>query len=360
MEIDSIAAPARSDPDSAFERDRAELIRRARAEQPRLVEALPDAVRLTPEYDVERLVADVERLTAGDWRQQAVYAGGKVVAAVEVDWTVVPLRNIGGTVDRTDPGGPGMLPFTDTPLLERTPYLAQVLHGLPAPLRSVRLMAAGPGVTVPLHVDSSVGFPWGILRLHIPIVTNPGAVLLFDGGAQHWPAGGLWFGNFARPHQVRNSGKARRIHLVIDSYVTPGLVALFPPELRQRLVPPEALYLRPEVPLSAAELAGHACRLAVPRSFLNYGEPFGHFLRPQKTVDVALEVAVGGLVLSAGGRPVLGLVHAGDGEFRFQGWSDERTICVGKRGVVTLTTRRGAEQRTLDVRCTTAEGKTRP
>lgn len=341
-----------ADADSAFERDRAELIRRARAGQPALVETLPDAVRLSPEYRVDRLTADLDRIGGSGWRQQKVYAGGKVVAAVDVDWTVIPLRNIGGDVERTDPGGPGLVPFADTPWLEQAPYIAELLRAFPAPLRAVRLMAAGPGVSVPLHVDSSIGFPWGMLRLHVPIVTNPGAELVFEDRAQHWPAGTFWFGNFARPHFVRNLGTERRVHLVIDCYVTAGLVELFPTELRGRLGPPDALFLRPEVPLGGGELSAHACRFRMPRSFLNTGEPFGYFVRPQPAARVALEVIEDRLLMAVEGRPAFVLQHAGDGEFRLQGWSDERTVSVARREsgiMVRLTARRGADRRRLEI-----------
>jgi hypothetical protein len=59
------------------------------------------------------------------------------------------------------------------------------------------------------------------------------------------------------------------------------------------------------------------------------------------------------LALFLGGRPALALVHVGDHEFRFAGWTTERTVQVSPRGgrglEVTLRTRVGARtrQRTL-------------
>lgn len=58
-------------------------------------------------------------------------------------------------------------------------------------------------------------------RIHIPVVTNPGAEFAVAGHVRHLAAGGAWEINNRKPHAVRNNGAEARIHLILD-YVLPG------------------------------------------------------------------------------------------------------------------------------------------
>ena len=52
-------------------------------------------------------------------------------------------------------------------------------------------------------------------RLHIPIITNPGAHLVIDNCLKHLPAdGNVWFTDTREYHTVFNGGEENRIHLV--------------------------------------------------------------------------------------------------------------------------------------------------
>jgi len=324
---------------------------------PGLMATLPDAVQLRGEYDVTRLVADLEQLSRHKWGKQRPYtytdSGPGVV--VEYDWRVLSLRSIGGAADRTDPGGPGLAGYANTHWLSKASYLAEVLDDIPGPLRSVRLMALGPGASTPMHVDTKCGFPWGRARLHIPITTDPGAILRVGESVYQWQPGTFWFGNFARPHQVQNTGTGRRVHMVIDTYATPALVDLFPNEVRTMLVESDVLFLRPEVLLDAQTLEEYRCRFWMPKSFANWKEPDGQFLLPQDKLKVSLEPTGAELVMSISGHPTFGLVHVGCGEFRLQGWSDERSIridTVGSTPMATLLSRQGGSLRELRVEVT--------
>jgi hypothetical protein len=57
------------------------------------------------------------------------------------------------------------------------------------------------------------------------------------------------------------------------------------------------------------------------------------------------------LVLSVFGQPKFGLVHIGAGEFRFEGWSEERTLHLDPgdpQPRIRFTVRRGRSRRETD------------
>jgi hypothetical protein len=289
--------------------------------------SLPGAVPLRRTYDAERLATEVRSLQHAPWRAQRAFGQDGVISETELDWRILSLRSLGGDAHRTDPGGAGMAAFADTAHLSRAPYLAEVLASIPAPLRSVRLMALGPGVRVHEHRDGKCGFPWGAMRLHVPVITNPGAVVVIGGAERHWEAGRLWFGDFDRLHYVRNSGRQPRIHLVIDCMVTLELLELFPGEYIDRLPRRDVLVARPAVPLGRTDRDALRCTVAMPAAFPEWSEE----KQPDEAApDVAASVDVmdDRLVLLADAEPLFSLVHIGTGEFRFEGWTEERTLHI--------------------------------
>jgi hypothetical protein len=301
----------------------------------------PATARLSRTFDERRLVQDVQALRRQEWHLQNTIADDGSLTESPVDWRCLALRSLGGDPDRTDPGGPGLLEFADTPWLDNAPYLAEVLAAIPGELRSARLMALAPGVSSAEHSDNKYGPAWGTARVHVPIVTTPGAVLYLDGIGYQWQPGTFWFGDFSRTHRVANTGTATRIHLVVDTLVCDELIALFPADHRARLAG-RVLVNRPRVPSTERELAGYRMDFSVPTSFLGWEEEDGEFLTPQSTVDVHTEVLDGRLVLHVGDVPTHGLVPVGDGEFRWAGWTDERTVAFareGDRASVTIRTR---------------------
>ncbi|MEV4258636.1 aspartyl/asparaginyl beta-hydroxylase domain-containing protein, partial [Spirillospora sp. NPDC049652] len=261
------------------------------------------------------------------WRAQRAYGQDGLRREAEIDWRILPLRSPGGDPERTDPGGAGLVPHADTPYLARAPYMAQVLADIPAPLRAVRLMALGPGARCHEHRDGKCGYRWGAMRLHVPVITNPGAVVVIGGEERHWDAGRLWFGDFDRLHYVRNDGDEPRVHLVIDVGLTPELLALFPAEFRDRLPWRDVLYARRPKPLGPADLAALTCAFDMPAAFPDWSEDDDGTPRPD--VPGSVRVLDGRLVLcGADGAPLFALVHVGSGEFRFEGWTEERTLQI--------------------------------
>lgn len=313
------------------------------------LEHLPAAVLLRDDLDIDLLNADLAELSGSEfWALQRSFEDGIVGEESDVDWKVLSLRAPGGDVRRTDPGGPGRDWFADTPLMAKAPYLGRILSELGTELRSVRLMALAPGVSVPEHSDTPIGLPYGYVRLHIPLVTNPGAVLVMDGTEQRWQPGTLWYADFDRSHSVRNEGDRARIHLVADCATNDSLLALFPESFRAALPASDIAYYRPVLPLTRPELAEFGCRFAVPFSFMEWGLQ----VVDDQESDLVAEVSAedDGLVLRVEGRAPVELLHLGAGEFRLLGWSEERLLRLdlfddGPR--VEFSTRRGRRRQVV-------------
>ncbi|MFE2971549.1 aspartyl/asparaginyl beta-hydroxylase domain-containing protein [Streptomyces sp. NPDC059340] len=148
------------------------------------------AAPLTPAFDADRLAHELAAVTAHEWqRQRTHYAAGRIGPDTPTDWRVLPLRSPGGDPTRTDPGGPGPDHYAATRWLDQMPYLREILDEIPAPLNAVRLLALGPGAASQPHRDPKYALERGMVRLHIPIVTHPGAVLVLDGTEHRWQPG---------------------------------------------------------------------------------------------------------------------------------------------------------------------------
>ncbi|MDC3076493.1 aspartyl/asparaginyl beta-hydroxylase domain-containing protein [Candidatus Pelagibacter sp.] len=75
-------------------------------------------------------------------------------------------------------------------------------------LGRVRLLLKEPRSTLSWHRDPEA-------RLHIPIYTNPGAIMVVDQVAKHMPAdGSVWVTNNTKYHNAFNGGEENRVHLV--------------------------------------------------------------------------------------------------------------------------------------------------
>jgi len=72
----------------------------------------------------------------------------------------------------------------------------------------VRILLKEPRSTLSWHRDPEP-------RLHIPIITNPGCIMVIDEVAKHMPAdGSVWITNNTKYHNAFNGGEEGRVHLV--------------------------------------------------------------------------------------------------------------------------------------------------
>ena len=75
-------------------------------------------------------------------------------------------------------------------------------------LGRVRILLKKPRSTLSWHRDPEP-------RLHIPIISNPGCLMVIDNVAKHMPAdGSVWITNNTKYHNAFNGGEENRVHLV--------------------------------------------------------------------------------------------------------------------------------------------------
>jgi len=117
--------------------------------------------------------------------------------------------------------------FRDTALLERTTYFQKVLSQFDCTKTTVRLLKLAPGSVVKLHRDPDLSFWEGLVRIHVPILTNNQVKFILGGKLLEMKPGECWFGEFTLPHSVTNHGKTERIHLVFDLKINDWLHELF-------------------------------------------------------------------------------------------------------------------------------------
>lgn len=293
--------------------------------------SLPATASLALRFEPRLLGADLSVLRGQRWRPEQPFDATGPADPLTHDWTALALRSQGGDPVRTDPGGPGLEDFADTKILARTPYLREVLRRIPCDLRSARLLALAPNGVVAEHTDPHHGFDVGQVRLHVPIVTNPAAKLVIDGVRHHWPVGQLWYGDFSRPHSLYNEGTTTRIHLVVDCLVNQAILSLLPSSFRDALPHDSVLLNRSPVEAGAETLSRFRCRFTLPRQVLRSASQGRQGVGlSEAQIDFRGER----LTLFTEDGPCFGLTYLGGGDFRFAGWTEERTVRIHSSGGV--------------------------
>jgi hypothetical protein len=121
----------------------------------------------------------------------------------------------------------------DTPLYDLFPQVRQLLSFLDGEMHRVRFMQLAPGGGELLRhtdqVDPDAGNSLGALaRLHFPLVTNEKVIFSTwnsndEEEHYHYGFGECWVIDTRKPHKAVNGGTENRIHLVVDTVVTPKL-----------------------------------------------------------------------------------------------------------------------------------------
>jgi Aspartyl/Asparaginyl beta-hydroxylase len=175
------------------------------------------SLKLPLQFEPARLQADLREITAEEFVAHfntAYYQG---------DWSVAPLRSVGGRARHIYPDPTAKNAFADTPLLAHCPYVRHVLASFSCPQQAVRFMRLKPGSTIKEHRDYELGVEDGEVRVHIPVVTNPEVEFVLSGVRVDMKEGECWYHNFNLPHRVANKGTVDRIHLVLDCVVNDWL-----------------------------------------------------------------------------------------------------------------------------------------
>ena len=165
-------------------------------------------LKLPVRFDPATLEREVRALPASAWVPHATgFPGNEAVRLVTV----------GGQPTDAFEG-----PMRPTPNLAACPYIEEVMAELGGVWGRSRLMGLGVGAEVPEHVDCH--YHWRThLRVHVPVITNPQVAFTCGGETIHMAPGECWVFDSFRWHEVHNRGDERRIHLVLDTVVTPHL-----------------------------------------------------------------------------------------------------------------------------------------
>ena len=183
---------------------------------------LPDRLKLPLLCDPDRLAADLHGLKADAWIRHFIeqnYNG---------DWSIIPLRGAAGASHPVLAiyADPTTTAFENTAMLATCPYIQQLLASFRCPLHHVRLMRLTPGSAIKEHTDHDLRYEEGMVRIHIPVVTNHGVEFLLNRSRVVLEAGSAWYLRLSDPHSVINRGDTDRVHLVIDAPVNDWIESL--------------------------------------------------------------------------------------------------------------------------------------
>lgn len=180
-------------------------------------------------------------------------------------WYVAQLMNSSGSTEqlKIDGGEP-----VATPLLGQFPTIKRLLDETDLDVRIARLARISPGSWMHEHNDD-VGIGEERQRLHIPIASNPDAVLCFDGAHVYLEPGYVWKLDHERvPHAAANYGDADRVHLILDCRVNEALQRLIDAER----INPEAIRALPVLDDTSREELVSQARALIGRGENELGE----------------------------------------------------------------------------------------
>jgi hypothetical protein len=130
------------------------------------------------------------------------------------DWRSISLRSVSGESNDIYAHPDGV--YKNTAVLERMPYVKEILDSWECEKEAVRLLSLAPGSLIKPHKDPGCGYADGLFRIHIPIVTNRDVYFTIEEEQLHLKAGECWYMDFSATHSIVNNGATARVHLIID------------------------------------------------------------------------------------------------------------------------------------------------
>jgi len=166
----------------------------------------PTARKLLPTFDAAALAFDLERFDTHWWHRHAgPYHDGA--------WESVSLwAPRGDPFEQRSFGGA----FTATPALAMAPAIRRALDQFACPRNRIRLMRLNPGGHIRRHSDPLHTIDPLLVRLHVPIVSNPDVHFMVNDQRISMQPGETWHVDVRFPHAVENRGRTARVHLVMD------------------------------------------------------------------------------------------------------------------------------------------------
>jgi hypothetical protein len=276
------------------------------------------AVRLPRTYDVEFLQRDLNTL-------QEVRRAPQPGPYHKGEWTGIALYSMGGK-QSTFPSAAGTDHYQETEELQLAPYFKQILDELKCPKEVVRILFLPPEGHIKDHFDFHTSFQFGLLRLHIPIVTHPDVAFFIDGQRMNWNAGELWYGDFSKVHSVKNDSQVVRVHMVIDVQINEFVLSLFPEDFIARRRAEGISITTDPIPASETELRRFACDFKIPGEFMPMfviGKPLSALA---KGANAAVRLIDGKLTVLIDNEPAFRLDRLSDDVFGISGLPPGMTL----------------------------------
>ena len=271
----------------------------------------PVAICLRRDYDIEllerdlRALRDIERLP-----QPGPYHKG--------EWTGIALYSMGGR-QSAFPSAAGVDSYQECAELQRAPYYKKILDELRCPKEVVRILFLPPGGHIKEHFDFHTSFQFGLLRLHIPIVTHPEVVFVIGGQRVRWNPGELWFGDFSQVHSVRNDSPIVRAHMVIDVQINEFVLGMFPASYIERRRAAGISIAREPITSSHAELRRFVCDFRIPGQVMPMFVIGKRLASMAKGANAAVRLIEGRLTVLIDGAPAFHLERIAEELFGISG-----------------------------------------
>lgn len=289
---------------------------------------LPNSIKLNFPIDKQRLIEEYMSIFITKWYNQKPFSNKNLdflapTVYHEGDWGIISLRAQGGDITSTGPGGPGMSDYYYTSFIDHMPYTKAIIENLKTYVRTVRLSMTPPGIVINSHCDTFHHFKYGQIRLQLPLITNEDVCLTIDDEKCNWFPGELWYGDFSKPHSLKNLGKEPRVTLLIDAAINDNLLSLFPKEYHKKIMDTNPIYYpRPITDSKYDELKKYSCDFIIPAALikgmfeLDDGIP-GEYAAQIRVVDNEL-------IFFLNGKPIFKLVPFEENKFFLLGWVLER------------------------------------
>ncbi len=134
--------------------------------------------------------------------------------------------------------------FKECLILQKCPAIRQFLDSIPGKKLSCRISIMEKGTEIHPHRDYFRSLEFGVIRLHLPIQTDPKIFFQIENRKYHLNKGRLHYVNISKIHQLINPIKKNRIHIIVDLEVTRELLKYF----RMENIQTELVYLNlPEI-----------------------------------------------------------------------------------------------------------------
>jgi len=174
--------------------------------------------------DVARLQQDLRTMEENFWIPQDRYARQAIS-----HWHGIALYSVNG--DPQDLRCADRLPVHKTAAAEKCSYICdELLPQFGAPWLRVVFYRLKGGTKIGRHRDLSENrmIP-GIVRIHVPVVTNDRIVMYVDDKPYRFESGTAWYFDATAFHSVENNSDQDRIHLVVDFKVSRELNRMLKP-----------------------------------------------------------------------------------------------------------------------------------